>query len=285
MSKPQAPHPFARLAASAVLAAAPLCSHAVVTLSTNVNGNTAADITAAINSFRGAIGGANNGGAPASFGSGRREINWDGVPDSLADPNLLPGNFFNANIAGRGRGVVFSTPGSGFMVSANAGVGPTTGFGFPVDFVPFSAQRMFSPIGSVITDVSFFSPSDQTTAAASMAFGAVFEDVEQPGLTTLQFFGAGNVLLHSISVATGASNSLSFAGAVFDSAQVTRVRITTGDAALMSNGVEGPGLDGVAMDDFIYGEPQPIPEPGTWLLMAGGLALLAGLRRRRDTAA
>ncbi len=29
---------------------------------------------------------------PASFGGLRREINWDGVPDARADPNLLPGD-------------------------------------------------------------------------------------------------------------------------------------------------------------------------------------------------
>ena len=36
----------------------------------------------------------------------RREINWDGVPDELAAPNFLPGNFFNS------RGAFFSTPGT-----------------------------------------------------------------------------------------------------------------------------------------------------------------------------
>ena len=56
--------------------------------------------------------------ANGSFGGVRREINWDGVPDARADLNLLPANFSNVNST---RGVVFSTPGSGFLVSANAG--------------------------------------------------------------------------------------------------------------------------------------------------------------------
>jgi hypothetical protein len=38
----------------------------------------------------------------------RQEINWDGVPDNLAAPNLLPADFFNTIAP---RGVVFSTRG------------------------------------------------------------------------------------------------------------------------------------------------------------------------------
>ncbi len=58
------------------------------------------------------------------------------------------------------------------------------------------------------------------------------------------------------------------------------MRITTGNAAL---GVpDGGVVDVVAMDDFIYKEPTPVPEPATMLLTT--LNLLAGgsgaLRRR-----
>ena len=79
-------------------------------------------------------------GANGSFGGLRREINWDGVPDTLASPNSLPANFFNANSP---RGVVFSTPGSGFQVGANA-TAPPIEFGnfnatYPTIFQTFSA--------------------------------------------------------------------------------------------------------------------------------------------------
>jgi hypothetical protein len=57
----------------------------------------------------------------ADLGTGRREINWDGVPDSSAAPNSFPGNFFNVTSP---RGVIFNTPGTGFEVSANA-INPT----------------------------------------------------------------------------------------------------------------------------------------------------------------
>ena len=55
------------------------------------------------------------------FGGVRREINWDAVPDAFSAPNNLPANFFNVNSP---RGAVFSTGGTGFQLSANAGVAP-----------------------------------------------------------------------------------------------------------------------------------------------------------------
>src|SRR5262249_9038780 len=62
-----------------------------------------ASIQATVDQFRNDLGGSNNG-VGNSFATGRREINWDGVPDNFAAPNNLPANFFNANSA---RGVVF----------------------------------------------------------------------------------------------------------------------------------------------------------------------------------
>ena len=100
-------------------------------------GPDAASITATRDAFRVAIGGDTVAGANGSFGGLRREINWDGVPDSASDPNLLPANFSNVNSP---RGVVFSTPGTGFMVSANAGGAVPTLFGFANDFAAFSPQ-------------------------------------------------------------------------------------------------------------------------------------------------
>src|SRR5262249_41635340 len=89
------------------------------------SGSTPAGIQATVDAFRADLGSLNPN-APGSFGSGRREINWDAVPDAFAAPNNLPANFFNVNSP---RGVVFTTPGTGFQVSANAASGTPVEFG------------------------------------------------------------------------------------------------------------------------------------------------------------
>src|SRR5947209_17937852 len=90
---------------------------AAVTFS--ASGANPAGIQTTVDAYRTALG-TLNANVAGSFGSGRREINWDGVPDALSAPNLLPANFFNVNSP---RGAVFSGPGSGFEVSATAAVG------------------------------------------------------------------------------------------------------------------------------------------------------------------
>src|SRR5216117_949657 len=155
-------------------------------------GANAAAITPTRDAFRVAVGGGIVAGANGSFGGLRREINWDGVPDIFSAPNLLPGNFFNVNSP---RGVVFSTPGTGFEVSANAGVAPiefdNINATYSATFTAFSAQRLFTSIGSNVTDVTFFLPGT-TTPAVTSAFGSIFSDVDLPNTTSLQFFDLFN---------------------------------------------------------------------------------------------
>src|SRR4030095_12515735 len=107
------------LAGLATLVATPLV-HAVPVVFSGVS-TSAAGITPLPGAFRTACGGGPGAGATGSFGGVRREINWDGVPDMFSAPNNLPADFFNVNSP---RGVVFSTPGTGFQVSANAGIAP-----------------------------------------------------------------------------------------------------------------------------------------------------------------
>ncbi|MFZ4537538.1 hypothetical protein [Propionivibrio sp.] len=124
-----------------LVAASLLAPSAWATLATyEVSGPDAATIIATRDAFRTAVGGGIIAAANGSFGGLRREINWDGVPAGFADPNLLLADFFNVTSP---RGVVFSTPGTGFLVSANAGGATPTLFGFPGDFQPFSTQKIY----------------------------------------------------------------------------------------------------------------------------------------------
>src|SRR5712692_1902302 len=80
----------------------------------------AGDIALVVGAYRALLGDPNNGGAPVTHETGRREINWDGVPDASAAPNFLPGDFFNATTDPRARGALLATPGTGLQVSANS---------------------------------------------------------------------------------------------------------------------------------------------------------------------
>lgn len=234
------------------LAAEPECPHVF-----EAAGATPADIQATVDAFRAFLG--DNNMVGGTFPDGRREINWDGVPDAFAAPNLLPANFFNVNSP---RGVVFFTPGTGFQVSANS-VNPTNTpvrFGnihpaFPELFSTFSPQRLFTALDSIITEVLFFIPGT-TTSATVDGFGAVFTDVNDANSTKIDYFDVNGELLCSQNVLPGPTprGSLSFLGVGFDTPDIFQVRITSGNRVLSV-----PARDVVVMDDFIYGEPQALP--------------------------
>jgi hypothetical protein len=218
----------------------------------------AGDITSAVEAYRNVLG-ANNGGEPGSRVAGRREINWDGVPDELAAPNFLPPDFFNDAAAPRARGALFSTPGSGVQVSANAtnqsGALPRFGNINPayVDtFTTFSPERLFSPIDSNIVDMTFFVPGT-TTPAGVRGFGAVYTDVDTDH-TAFEYFDRNGNSLGKFAVPL-ADRGLSFLGVAFDNPIVARVRIEYGTIALGPD--DSASYDVSVMDDFIYGEPVP----------------------------
>jgi hypothetical protein len=222
------------------------------------SGASPADIQVEVDAFRAFLG--VNNGVGGSFPDGRREINWDGVPDAFSAPNNLPANFFNANSP---RGAVFFTPGTGFQVSANS-VNPTNTpvrFGnihrtFPQLFSTFSLERLFTALDSNIVEILFFVPGSPTGATVN-GFGAVFTDVNRDDSTKIEYFDVNGGLLWSQNVLPGPTRrgSLSFLGVGFDAGErVFFVRITSGNRIL-----ERPARDVVVMDDFIYGEPQALP--------------------------
>lgn len=244
------------------------------------SGANAAAIQASVDAFRADLGGSLNPNVTGSFATGRREINWDGVPDALAAPNNLPSNFFNVNSP---RGAVFSTPGTGVQVSGNAGVAPVRfdniNATYSSVFQTFSAQRLFTGVGSNIVDVNFFVPGSTNPATVS-GFGSVFTDVDLANTTSIQYFNANNVSLGTFFAPT-ANNGLSFLGVSGFGDGIARVRITSGNAALGPNDANGNPTDVVVMDDFVYGEPKAVvPEPSSMLLLATGVAVFVWIRKK-----
>ena len=256
-------------------------------ITTSTSGANAAAIQSTVDAYRASLG-TLNPNTPGSVGSGRREINWDGVPAQFSSPNLLPPDFFNVNSP---RGVVLSTPGTGLLVSANEDPNtPQTEarFGdinatYPTIFQVFSPQKLFAARGSTTTDVNFFVAGSNTPATVS-GFGAVFTDVDLADVTSLEFFDASNASLGKFFVPTF-DGGLSFLGITVGAGdpRIARVRVTAGNTPLGPN--DTATADVVAMDDFIYGEPiaadAGVPEPSTWVLFSSAFALtVAGLRRR-----
>ena len=232
------------------IAAASLAAPAAVFTASGAN---AADIQPAVDNFRSALG-ANNG-VGGSFASGRREINWDAVPNGSSAPNLLPGNFFNSNSP---RGLAMSTPGTGLQVSANLASGTPVEFGnlgasYPAHLTPFSAERLFTPVGSNIVDVTFFVPGTTTPG-----FGAVFTDVQAASTTIFTVFHANGDNGGQFAIpANAAAGGFSFLGLTDPTNRYSRIRIQSGQVDLGTGTAQNlqSNLDVVAMDDFIYGEP------------------------------
>jgi hypothetical protein len=218
-------------------------------------------IQSSVDAFRAALGEPDNANAPGPLASGRREINWDGGGNNdTTTPPVTPFDVFLDS-----RGAQFTTPGTGLSQAPPSG-GPQGGlaglFNNPTYgdiFSPFSPLRLFTPVGSNITEAVFFIPGTNGAQPATVSgFGAVFTDVDQQDSTRIEYFGADGTRLFSSPVpASPGDGNLSFFGLVFGEARIARVRITSGTAA------PGPDDDAkhdiVMMDDFLYGEPQPLP--------------------------
>jgi hypothetical protein len=234
-----------------------------------------ASIQNTIEQYRIALKG-NNNGNDGPHPDGRREINWDGGGVDTTTAPVTPFNTFLNT-----RGAQFTTPGTGLSQAPPSG-GPQGGLAtlfnnptYGTIFSTFSPKRLFTPVDSNVTEALFFVPGSNGTVAAKVSgFGAVFTDVDLPdgsgpgntngnrqASTRIECFGIdGGLIFSSLVPASPGDASLSFFGIVFTDARIARVRITSGDAA------PGPNDDGthdiVMMDDFLYGEPQPIqPTP------------------------
>jgi len=229
-------------------------------------GPSAASIQSTVDQYRAALGAVNNGNNPGQT-SGRREINWDGGSPTNA-ATTLSGTPLTAFLNTRGANI--TTRGSGFVQAPPSGLADTFGnSSYATIFRAFSPLRLFSPIGSNVTEVEFSVPgSNGNTPATSIGFGVVFTDVDSPdgsrlrdrtgnrhASTLIEYYGIhGNLLFTSSAPASPGDGNLSFIGVVFGDARVARVRIIAGDVA---PGPNDDRKDIVMMDDFLYGEPTP----------------------------
>jgi hypothetical protein len=229
-------------------------------------------IQSTITEFRNALGD-NNGITTVPpvtpLTTGRREINWDGGSTANTTTTLTQTPVLDQFLFGRG--ARSTTPGSGFVQAPASGLADVfENPSYAAIFKPFSLQRLFSPIGSNVTDQLFFVPGHgDEQPATTRGFGVVFSDIDLPdgsgpgekegnrhASTLIEFYGANDDLLFSgFAPASPGDGNLSFFGIIFDDARIARVRIIAG----VTPGVDDTRrVDVVMMDDFIYGEPQRI---------------------------
>jgi hypothetical protein len=225
-----------------------------------VTGADVVAIQATVDTFRSSLG--TNNGVGNSFKTGRREINWDDVPDSFSQPNSIPSDFFNANSQ---RGVVLDNlkstnttlTSNKFSVSARNAAKVGVRFGninaqYPTIFKTFSSEKLFIANQSNLLQVKFFIPGTSTRAEV-FGFGVIFTDVNTAATTSVkfQFTDGASIDVDAVPFLGG----LSFVGVV-SSVGVDSITIKCGTlpAALADNGTSPQ--DVVAMDDFIYGEPR-----------------------------
>jgi hypothetical protein len=245
----------------------------------SASGPNAASITPTVDAFRAALGGINNGNNAGPLPTGRREINWDGggPPVINGTAPVTPFIVFQDS-----RGATFATSGTGLTQAAAAGgllsldlINPQ----YATLFAPFSANRLFTPLGANDTLGVFSIPGTGGAVPAGVAgFGAVFSDVDLPG-TTIGFFTVGGTTFFPVPALAG-NQTFSFLGAIAGPGDglIEAVGIITGTNPLGPN--ESSTVDLVVMDDFLYGEPQKVPEPQMVALL--GLLMIFALVWRRS---
>lgn len=189
---------------------------------------------------------------------GRREINWEAIPDELLNTKI-PEDFFNpvgpGEPPGRQRGLVYSSEGE-FRVSSTSfsEINPKAA----PEFAAFSGTKSFSNISSSLWEVDFQVPG-KDMAAKVKGFGIVFSDVDLPGKTFMEFFEGQHSLGKFYVEPHDANSNHSFLGVYFPDARITKVRVGHEGKLIdgnddISNG--GPA-DLIILDDFIYSEPVP----------------------------
>jgi len=194
--------------------------------------------------------------------SGRREVNWDGVPSNLTNNNLFPLDFFNltdtAAGPGRKRGLVYINTGSPLRLDSSNFVDFSDTHAD--DFIPFSKRKTISSATSTVSEVIFKVPGTAVNASVK-GFGIIFCDVDDAASTSLEFFNGAKSLGIYKPLARTVGGGFSFLGVHFTEEKITRVKITAGNA-VFAPGIkdisDGGNKDLVVYDDFFYSEPQQL---------------------------
>jgi hypothetical protein len=228
-------------------------------------------------------------------GSGHREVVWDGVPEALRDKGTFNVAFFDrgsGGSAGVQGGITFTpTNGTGEEVNdALDGALPTSGppgsadaslggdfsninASFAGDFISFTQNAAFAPLGTTTTDLTFnIAGSDD--AGVVIGAGVVFISVDASQASSIEFFDENGVSLNKTFVPprssgpfpdpgplSAAPNDIpySFAGWIDSTKRVAKVRLTNGqvavDKATLNDRIGTP--DVVVLDDIYYSEPRP----------------------------
>jgi hypothetical protein len=212
------------------------------------------DINTQLGAFRNTLGSVLN--TTPGVQGGRREINWDGVPDSLLG-GAMPSDFFNPTAPGapdsRKRGLAYSGDGS-FRVSR-------TSFSeinsqAAMEFSPFSGAKTFANTNSLLWDIGFRVPGTNTPASVN-GFGLVVIDVDVPNSFYIEPFSGNQSLGRYYAPIKSNGSPFSLLGVHFPNTAITRIRV--GHDGKLADGLpdisQGGAKDMVVLDDFLYSEP------------------------------
>jgi hypothetical protein len=196
-------------------------------------------------------------GAPGQV-TGRREVNWEGVPANFNNNNTFPLDFFNVTDAngpnGRKRGLVYVNTGSPIRIDSSKF--EELDASYAAQLPAFSGKRALVSATSTVSEI-VFKVAGTNTDAFVKGFGIIFIDVDDANSSSLEFFN-GN---RSLGVFKAPVGAFSLLGVRFPDEKVTRIKITAGNGVLAA-GVKdvssGGNKDIVAYDDFFYDEPKVI---------------------------
>jgi hypothetical protein len=215
-------------------------------------------IVGTINQFRSVLGDSLN--TTPGKTSGRREVNWDGVPASFTNNNSFPLDFFNltdpAGANGRKRGLVYLNTGSPLRLDSSNFA--EIDAAHANEFIPFSRKKTIIAANSNVSEI-VFKVAGTATDAFVKGFGIIFSDVDDANSSSLEFFNGSTSLGVFKVPAKTAAGSFSFLGVFFPNEKVTRIKITAGNSAFAA-GVKDVSDNGskdlVVYDDFFYDEPK-----------------------------